>query len=114
MCLRGTGTYGHVFAFVTHAVCHSDSVNHEQAFVQLLKSEGIAEDTIEVLCSEAIISKQILSLLHEEHLQKLLGKIRIGEHAILTSISWRLMVLGVKHHARNVSCSVSFLLVWVF
>ena len=49
-------------------------------------SEGIVEDTIEVLFSEAIISKQILSLLHEEHLQKLLGKIRIGEHAILTSI----------------------------
>ena len=47
----------------------------EQAFVQLLKSEGIAEDTIEVLCSEAIISKQILGVLHEEHLQTLLGKI---------------------------------------
>ena len=46
----------------------------DQAFLQLLKSEGIAEDTIEVLCSEAIISKQILNLLHEEHLQKLLGK----------------------------------------
>ena len=41
----------------------------KQVFVQLLKSEGIAEDMIEVLCSEAIISKQILSLLHEEHLQ---------------------------------------------
>ena len=57
----------------------------DQAFLQLLKSEGIAEDTIEVLFSEAIISKQILSLLHEEH-KKLPGKIRIGEHAILTSI----------------------------
>lgn len=53
-----------------------------QAFLQLLKREGIAEDTIEVLCSEAIVSKQILILLHEEHLQNLLGKIRIGEELV--------------------------------
>ena len=71
----------------------------DQAFLQLLKSEGIAEDMIEVLFSEAIISKQILSLLHEEHLQKLLGKIRIGEHAILTSIWQKLETDGLGSEA---------------
>ena len=76
----------------------------EQAFVQLLKSEGIVEDTIEVLCSEAIISKQILSLLHEEHLQKLLGKIRIGEHAILTSIWQKLEADGLGSEAASKEC----------
>ena len=78
----------------------------EQAFVQLLKSEGIAEDTIEVLCSEAIISKQILSLLHEEHLQNLLGKIQIGEHAILTSIWQKLETDGLGSEAPCKECEL--------
>ena len=73
----------------------------DQAFLQLLKSERIAEDTIEVLFSEAIISKQILSLLHEEHLQKLLGKIRIGEHAVLTSIWQKLETDGLGSEAAS-------------
>ena len=73
----------------------------DQAFLQLLKSEGIAEDTIEVLLSEAIISKQILSLLHEEHLQKLPGKIRIGEHAILTSTWQKLETDGLGSEAAS-------------
>ena len=64
-------------------------------------SEGIVEDTIEVLISEAIISKQILSLLHEEHLQKLPGKIRIGEHAILTSICQKLETDGLGSEAAS-------------
>ena len=78
----------------------------EQAFVQLLKSEGIVEDTIEVLCSESIVSKQILSLLHEEHLQKLLGKIRIGEHAILTSIWQKLEADGLGTEAASKECEL--------
>ena len=78
----------------------------EQAFVQLLKSEGIAEDTIEVLCSEAIISKQILSLLHEEHLQNLLDKIRIGERAILTSIWQKLEADGLGSEAASEECEL--------
>lgn len=60
-------------------------------FVQLLKSEGVADETIEVLCSEGIVNKRVLSYLHEEHLQKLLDKITIGQHAILTN-TWQKIV----------------------
>ncbi len=63
----------------------------DRGFVQLLKSEGIADDTIQVLCSESIVSKRVLSFLHEEHLQKLLTTIRIGQHAIITNI-WQKLV----------------------
>ena len=88
----------------------------DQAFLQLLKSEGIAEDTIEVLCSEAIISKQILNLLHEEHLQKLLGKTKAENMLFWPAYGriWRLMVLGVKQQAKTVSCSDYLFKVWVF
>ena len=57
-------------------------------FEQFLRCEGITHDTMQALQTEAIVSKKVFRLLHEEHLQKLLavGKIKIGQHAILTDI----------------------------
>ena len=64
----------------------------EEDFVCMLKSDGIAERTLDVLRVEDILNRRTFTLLHEEHLQKLLPKFAIGQHAILTNVWQRTAV----------------------
>ena len=57
----------------------------EQAFVESLPAKGISGSTLEVLEKEETVSVEVFMLLQEEHLQKLLQNLPIGQHAILTS-----------------------------
>ncbi len=50
----------------------------------MLESGGIGESTVDVLMNEDILTKRTFTLLHEEHLQRLLPKLTIGQHAIVT------------------------------
>ena len=44
------------------------------------------EATLKVLEEEAVNSFKIFELLHEDHIQKLLGRIPFGQHALLTEL----------------------------
>ena len=57
----------------------------EQAFVESLPAKGISGSTLEVLEKEETVSVEVFMLLQEEHLQKLLQNLPIGQDAILTS-----------------------------
>ena len=59
----------------------------EQAFVESLFAKGISGSTLGVLEKEEIVSVEVFRLLQEEHLQKLLQNLPIGQHAILTIAS---------------------------
>ena len=63
------------------------------AALELLLDE-VTEDTKQVLVEEGITSKRVFSSLREEHFEKLLPKLKVGQHALLLRIwdrqnSWR-------------------------
>ncbi len=58
----------------------------DEALLAMLESKGITEATINVLVEEDVVTKSTFALLQEEHLQKLLPKITIGQHALITSL----------------------------
>lgn len=64
-------------------------------FQLFLRKEGLSSQTMAVLQDEDIISKRVLAFLHEEHLTKLLAKITVGQHAILTTL-WQQLVLEAE------------------
>ena len=60
----------------------------------LLKSSGISEDSISVLEEEGVVSLAILTSLREEHFEKLLPNLKVGQHALIMKIwdlhsNWR-------------------------
>ncbi len=80
----------------------------ETVFVDFLRSGGIADATLTVLEDEAVDGFRVFGMLHEEHIQKLIGKIPLGQHAVLTKLwqktmdesEFRLQLLRV-HVARQ-------------
>ena len=55
---------------------------------------GVTEETKKVLVDEGIVSKSIFSSLREEHFERLLPKLKVGQHALLLKIwdhssNWR-------------------------
>ena len=64
----------------------------ERELVELLHAAGLTEATAAVLDHEAIHSVQVFQLLHEEHVQKLLAKLPLGQHALLTDL-WQKSLL---------------------
>lgn len=60
----------------------------------LLISSGITEDSLSVLEDEGIVSLAILTSLREEHFEKLLPNLKVGQHALMMKIwdlhsNWR-------------------------
>ena len=48
--------------------------------------QGITEDTLSVLLDEAVISLSIFHSLREEHFEKLLPQMKVGQHVLLLKI----------------------------
>uniref|UniRef100_A0A1X7SIT4 Uncharacterized protein n=1 Tax=Amphimedon queenslandica TaxID=400682 RepID=A0A1X7SIT4_AMPQE len=58
----------------------------DPAFLDSLKSAGVAQATIEVLENEMVLTSEIFYSLAESHFQQILPKIKVGQHALLLSI----------------------------
>ena len=58
----------------------------DQAFADHLKHSGLSDNTLDILKEEAVVSEKIFKLLHKEHLQLLLPKLPVGQHAVLYSL----------------------------
>ena len=63
-----------------------------------LAEEPVSEETKKVLLEEGIVSKTIFLSLREEHFERLLPKLKVGQHALLLKIwdsynSWRSSVI---------------------
>ena len=64
-------------------------MSHLQAdasFVRFLKRRDIASETLAVLAKEGVTDKETFALLGEQHMEKLLTKLPIGEHAKLVKV----------------------------
>ena len=46
-------------------------------------ASGVSEETKKVLLDEGIVSQSIFSSLREEHFERLLPKLKVGQHALL-------------------------------
>lgn len=55
----------------------------DDAFPEFLDSGGVGEHAVEVLRKEDILTKRTFALLHEEHMQRLLPKLTVGQHVII-------------------------------
>ena len=63
---------------------------------------GVSRETKQVLVDEGIVSKFIFWSLREEHFERLLSKLKVGQHAILLKIwdrfsNWRSRVRRIKY-----------------
>lgn len=76
----------------------------EGELVELLNAAGLSEATFAVLDDEAIHSVQALQLLHEEHFQKLLAKLLLGQNAPLTDLWQRSL-----HEAHESQPAIGFM-----
>lgn len=66
----------------------------DEDFLELLTSGGVGASTLEVLRQEEVLCQSTFVLLHEEHFQRLLAKLTIGQHAVLTSL-WQKAALEI-------------------
>ena len=69
-------------------------MNSTQSLEAFLADSGVSEDTKKVLSEEGIVSKAIFLSLREEHFERLLLKVKVGQHALLLKLwdshnSWR-------------------------
>ena len=67
----------------------------ESNFRSYLLASGITESTITVLEEELVLSSALFGSLREEHFEKLLPKLRVGEHAAL----WQLWESQITRHS---------------
>ena len=66
----------------------------EAALKTILRSAGISEDTTTVLQEEGVNTLTVFSSLREEHFERLLTKLKVGQHAVLMKLwdrqsNWR-------------------------
>ena len=71
-----------------------DSAQALEVFLAEESASGVSEDTKKVLLDEGIVSKAIFSSLREEHFERLLPRLKVGQHALLLKIwdrqnNWR-------------------------
>ena len=66
-----------------------------------IEGTNISEATIGVLNNEAIHTFQVLQLLQEEHVRKLLDKLSLGQHILLTEIFYFFMYTSFKHRSEQ-------------
>ena len=60
-----------------------DCLSMDTALKALLASANISEETCSVLEDEGIILLEVFSSLREEHFERLLPKLKVGQHALL-------------------------------
>ena len=63
-----------------------------------LSNGGINEDTMEILQEEMVRSVDIFVVLKEEHFEKLLPKLKVGQHAQLLKIWEDYQVMNPKYN----------------
>ncbi len=78
-------------------------MNRELAL--LLQGAGLSETTIAVLDNEAIHNVEVFQLLHEEHVQKLLGMLPLGQHALLTEL-WQRSLLEANESQSTIAIRI--------
>ena len=68
----------------------------DDTLTSVLRAGRISDDTVKVMEEEGVVSLAIFSSLWEEHFEKLLPKLRVGQHAMLlrlwdrqNSCNWR-------------------------
>ena len=52
----------------------------------MLRSAGVSEEALQVLGDEEILTMTIFSSLREEHFERLLPKLKVGQHALLLKL----------------------------
>ena len=52
----------------------------------MLRSAGVSEEALQVLEDEEILTLAIFSSLREEHFERLLPKLKLGQHALLLKL----------------------------
>ena len=55
-------------------------------FRSVLSGVGLGENTLSILAEEAVFSMDVFLHLREEHFEKLLLKLAVGDHAILLQL----------------------------
>ena len=55
-------------------------------FCSFLSGAGLGENALSILADEAVVSMDVFQRLREEHFEKLLPKLAVGDHAILLQL----------------------------
>lgn len=71
-------------------------ISMETSLLEIMEKEGISEESIGILVTEEVVTLEIFSTLKEEHFQRLLPKMKVGQHAMIRQ-------LHAKHTDKKVS-----------
>ncbi len=58
----------------------------EPSFRRCLDRAGVNDEAISVLEEELVVSSAIFSSLRDEHFEKLIPKLKVGQHALLLKV----------------------------
>ena len=61
-----------------------------------LYKKSINDETIEILEKEMVLSKEIFCVLKEEHFERLLPHVKVGQHALLLKL-WEETQVYIYH-----------------
>ena len=75
-----------LFAFLVHRFAILDSLPLSHVRRKVQSSAGLGEGALSTLQDEAVFSIHVFQRLREEHFERLLPKLTVGEHAILLQL----------------------------